>query len=48
MPGPVVQWFEGHGDRLWVYGLRTAEQAAAFKAWSETSPWKHGCMATLF
>jgi hypothetical protein len=33
MPGPLVQWFE-HG--LWVYGFKTAEQAAAFKAWSES------------
>jgi hypothetical protein len=33
MPGPLVQWFEGG---LWVYGFETAEQAAAFKAWSES------------
>jgi len=32
MSGPLVQWFEGG---LWVYGFKTAEQAAAFKAWSE-------------
>jgi hypothetical protein len=31
---PLVQWFE---DGLWVYGFKTAEQAAAFKAWSESS-----------
>jgi hypothetical protein len=36
MRGPLVQWFEGHGDRLWVYGFKTAEQAAAFKGWSES------------
>jgi hypothetical protein len=33
MSGPLVQWFEGG---LWVYGFKTAEQAAAFKAWSES------------
>jgi len=27
MPGPVVQWFEGHGDRLWVYGFKTEGDA---------------------
>jgi hypothetical protein len=31
--GPLVQWFEGG---LWVYGFKTAEQAAAFKTWSES------------
>ena len=36
MPGPLAQWFEGHGDRLWVYGFETVEQATSFKAWSET------------
>jgi len=36
MPGPLVRWFEDAGDRLWVYGFKTAEQAAAFKAWSES------------
>ena len=30
---PLVQWFE-HG--VWVYGFKTAKQAAAFKAWSES------------
>jgi hypothetical protein len=33
MFGPLVQWFEGG---LWVYGFKTAEQAAAFKAWSQS------------
>jgi hypothetical protein len=35
--GPLVQWFEGpDNDRRWVYGFETPEQAAAFKAWSES------------
>jgi hypothetical protein len=33
MSGPLVQRFEGG---LWVYGFKTVEQAAAFKAWSES------------
>ena len=33
--GPLVQWFEGHGERLWVYGFKKANQAVAFRAWSE-------------
>jgi hypothetical protein len=37
MPGERAQWFEGSDDdRRWVYGFKTAEQAAAFKAWSES------------
>jgi hypothetical protein len=37
MSGPLVQWFEGpDNDRPWVYGFKTAEQAAAFKAGSES------------
>jgi hypothetical protein len=36
MPGPLVQWLEDAGDRLWVYGFNTAAQAAAFKTWSES------------
>src|SRR5438445_11553892 len=36
MPGPLVQWFEGAGDGVWVYGFKTAEQAAAFKGLSES------------
>jgi hypothetical protein len=36
MSGPLVQWFEGPDKyRRWVYGFKTAEQAAAFRTWSE-------------
>ncbi len=34
MPGPLVMWFE---DGRTFYGFKTAEQAAAFTVWSQTS-----------
>lgn len=31
----TIAWFEGPDtDQRWVYGFKTAEQSAAFKAWS--------------
>ena len=37
MSDPLVQWFEGPDhDKRWVYGFKAPEQAAAFKAWSES------------
>lgn len=33
----LVIWFEGGrgGDRLWVYGFKAADQAAAFQRWAD-------------
>jgi hypothetical protein len=31
-----MQRFEGHGERLWVDDFKNADQAEAFRAWSES------------